>query len=705
MSAEQSVDARTIEETRQQLRNLVAEIASLSKEELEPQAYFAEFLPRVVTALAAHGGAVWLRGDDRRVELIYQINLRETQLAESQEKQQQHGRLLQKVLEGGEGTLVAPNSGEGDPEGAGNPTDFLLVLSPLRSHEATEGVVEIFQRPHTQPASQQGYLQFLLQMCDSAGDWIRGRKLRQFTDRQSLWAQADHFSQVVHDNLDPKATAYTIANEGRRLIGCDRVSVALMRGRRCVIEAVSGQDTFDRRSNTIVHLQNLAARVVAAGDSLWYTGRTEDLPPQLEEAIHAYVDEAHSKTVGILPLRKPTKIEDVEEGQVLDDELSAAVTAGSIIGALIIEQIEDERPRESLGRQVEMVEAHSARALSNAAEHNELFLMPLWRTLGKSRWLVRARQLPKTVAVSAAILIFAASMFIPVNFDLKASGQLQPVERQQVFVDNDGVVTEVLVEHGQLVEANAPLVTMRNTELEIQFTDVQGQLETAEQRLLTVLTEQARRTTTPQEASQLAGEAAQLKQRVITLGQQIALIQTKRDQLVVKAPIAGQVITWNVREQLEQRPVTVGQVLMTIARPDGDWELELFMPEKRMGYVTREKARIDARNKEKGTGIVHKMKVDYFSATSPGDEFYGEVLEIDKMAQLHEEEGHSVRIRVDLKPDPDGPNPEPDEARTYLPDSRRPGASVTGRVHCGRSTLGYYWFHELWEFVQAKILF
>ena len=47
---------------------------------------------------------------------------------------------------------------------------------------------------------------------------------------------------VVHESLDQKLTSYTIANEGRRIIGCDRVSVAIRKGRKCVIEAISGQD-------------------------------------------------------------------------------------------------------------------------------------------------------------------------------------------------------------------------------------------------------------------------------------------------------------------------------------------------------------------------------------------------------------------------------------------------------------------------------
>ena len=59
-----------------------------------------------------------------------------------------------------------------------------------------------------------------------------------------------------------------------------------------------------------------------------------------------------------------------------------------MIGALIIEQIEDSRPREGLLQRIEIVSDHSSLAMANVLEHNDLFLMPVWRAIGKSRWLV-----------------------------------------------------------------------------------------------------------------------------------------------------------------------------------------------------------------------------------------------------------------------------------------------------------------------------
>ena len=41
-----------------------------------------------------------------------------------------------------------------------------------------------------------------------------------------LWVQLEGFARAIHSSLNPTEVAFQVANEGRRLIQCDRVSVA-----------------------------------------------------------------------------------------------------------------------------------------------------------------------------------------------------------------------------------------------------------------------------------------------------------------------------------------------------------------------------------------------------------------------------------------------------------------------------------------------
>ena len=416
-----------IEQTRRQIQTLIGEISQLSRQNVAPGQFYGEFLNRVVSALAAIGGVVWTTGENGQLALQYQLNLQQTGLLEDEEKQKSHSRLLYKLLNnpdvaGGNGVLVPPHSGFGD-DGAANPTEFLLVFGPLRTDLEMVGLIEIFQRAEAAPQVQQGYLRFLVQMCELAGDFLKSHQLRHFSDRQVLWARLEDFTRSVHSSLEPIETAYTIANEARRLIECDRVSVAIRKGNRCTIEAVSGQDVFDKRSNTVRLLGRLASAVVATGEPVWYAGDTRDLAPQVEEAVQEYVDDAHSKMIAVLPLGRPKPDEDADE-QEKDD-------AEGPVGALIVEQIEDNRVAPAMAQRIDVVCRHSSVAMANAMEHQSLFLMPLWRAIGKSKFIVQARTLPKTILIAVAVVAVIVALFIvPADFDLHAKGTLEPVDAQ-----------------------------------------------------------------------------------------------------------------------------------------------------------------------------------------------------------------------------------------------------------------------------------
>ena len=79
---QQAVDQRLVEQTKHQIRGLVREIAKLAQSDISQADFFEGFLGRVVSALAAEGGVVWLVGEGERLEMQYQINLRNTRLAD-----------------------------------------------------------------------------------------------------------------------------------------------------------------------------------------------------------------------------------------------------------------------------------------------------------------------------------------------------------------------------------------------------------------------------------------------------------------------------------------------------------------------------------------------------------------------------------------------------------------------------------------------
>ena len=469
--------------------------------------------------------------------------------------------------------------------------------------------MEIFQRPDAQPVTQRGYLKFLMQMCELAAEWLKTRKLRQISTRHSLWEQADHFARLVHEQLDVRETAFVIVNEGRRMVGCDRVSVGLMRGRICKIEAISGQDTIENRSNIVTHLGKLSMRVVATGESLWYDGTDEELTPQVEER---WTDTSTSPIPSgwrFSPCGVPKRGDGRENATGEAD--SESNEANEIIGVLVVEQIESDLPEEVLRSRTDLVYEHSTRALTNAVDHERIFLMPLWKTLGKSRWLFNTRNLPKTVVALVALVVLTLALFlVRKDFEPSAKGTLQPVVKQDVFVPVDGDVIDVKVKDRDFVKAGDLLVKLRNTDLEVKYQDVVGQIQVKSSRLVSVqrsLFEQRARSDLRArdevERIRLSGEAEELDQEIATLKDQELLLRKKRELLEIRSPIAGEVMmSWDVQKSLMYRPVTTGQLLLSVANPKGDWELELYMRESRGGHVRRGAGRQGAPDSISGGG-------------------------------------------------------------------------------------------------------
>lgn len=672
-----TVSPQQFQQTKDRIRTLVQEIGQLSKQDLDDEAYYAEIVQRVVAALAAVGGAVWTAGEGGRARLAYQMNVPEKLLDRESEEGTRHYALLDQSLRGGQPSLVPPLSGTEDKKGPGNPTRCLLLMGPLKADDHVEGVLEIFQRPNTAVEAQRGYLQFVLQICDMVGEWLKSRRLRHFSDRQSLWSQADEFSSLVHESLDLQQTAFTIANEGRRLIECDRVSVAVGDGNYCYIEAVSGQDTPDNRSNVITMLSDVATRVVATGEPLWFEGETEDLPPQIEEALRTYVDETHTKAIAVLPLHRP-----MDTTNLTEEEKSKEKMLGPVIGAVIIEQIEDTRPREILEARADQVRRHSALALANSLDHTNIFLMPLWRWIGNQLWIFNMRTLPKTIAVIALVVVALFALWlVPWNLWVEGDGRLRAAFAN-VYAAQNGQVVDVKVKHGDRVTKGQVLLQMRDTDMEVKYADTLGQLNTTIERIYAIGTQMNSSELKAGERDKLAAEKSELLERQRGLERQKALMEQKREELTVKSPLDGIVTTWNINENLLQRPVQRGQQLLTVADTTSPWELEVIVPETNLGHIHNAQKRFEK------TGL----EVSYVLQTEPSTYYHGTLREVEEAAQVYDDNVHGAKAHVILDPD-------------NLPTDPRPNATAKTKINCGSHSVGYVLFHKAIEWVQTYVFF
>src|SRR4029077_15981841 len=228
--------------------------------------------------------------------------------------------------------------------------------------------------------------------------YLKNRQMRQMMSQQRLWNQLEGFTHQIHGSLDLKEAAYAVVNDGKRLVACDRLSVALKIAGRTMVEAVSGQEVVEQRSNLVRELTRLCKVVIRSGEDLVYTGNTDGLAPDLRDALEMYVDESGSKVVVVTLLHKP----ETEQGAESKEKLP--------FGCLVAEQIGDELAPTDMHARTEVVSRHASSALWNAQEHHKIFLKPVLKVLGSPWRMFRGRTLAKIGAVLAAVLAFVAAM-------------------------------------------------------------------------------------------------------------------------------------------------------------------------------------------------------------------------------------------------------------------------------------------------------
>jgi hypothetical protein len=225
--------------------------------------------------------------------------------------------------------------------------------------------------------------------------------------------------------------------------------------------------------------------------------------------------------------------------------------------------------------------------------------------------------------------------------------------------------------------------------LQLEIKRVEGELGSKREQLNAIrqrLTDTSR--STPQERARDGAEASSVRVEIESLETQQRLLAEREKKLTIRSTIKGTVITWDAKRQLENRPVETGQVLLTVAADNTPWELELYMPERRVNHIVRRQEEL------KKDGKSPNLPVSYVLMTKPGTQLTGEVTDVHWTAEPHEQQGHMVRVRVKTK-----------DSEEELKKIARPGASVKAHVNCGRTVLGWAKLHEAWEWLQANVFF
>jgi multidrug efflux pump subunit AcrA (membrane-fusion protein) len=661
-------NAQATEPVLREIDVLVEELASLSKGSLAPPEFYGEFLRRILSGLAAAGGVLWVRDTAGGLRVGSQLHLAESSRMIAPAAIRWHEQCAARALEAGAGIALPPGHTPSGDAADANPTAWLLLFGPWDVDGHAAGVVEVFQRPGASPSLERGYLRFLEVAGELLADYERNSQLRELRRRSDQWGRMEEFSLRIHGHLDLLAAAYVAANETRRLLACDRVSVLVRRGSACQVVAISGVPTVNRRSTSVRLVERLTAAALKVGEALWHP--QAEHPPQIAEALDAYIDAGHARGLAILPLR-------------VGDSPGPAPLAGHD-GALVIECFQ--APIEEPVRKTALsLGPHVALAIHNALEWERLPLGRFLRRLRGGGALGPGRRLVAGGLIGlAAAALLAVLVGVPADFTVEARGELQPTERREIFAPSDGVVRELRIKHGARVAANQVLLVLRRPELDLEFKRVGGELQTARKQLAAVETEQLqnRREDEAQRrrVTELTAQQEELRELLASLEAQYAILLRQQAELEVRSPLAGEVLTWNAEQLLAARPVARGQALLTVANLAGPWTLELRIPDRRASPVLQAQRTSD-----------EPLQVSYTLATNPRRVRQGQLTRVGLRTEITETQDVVVLGTVRIDP-------------AEVPE-RVPGAGVVAKVHCGPRAIGYVWLHDLIDTLWSWLFF
>ena len=644
-----------------------------SRSQVAPQQFYQAFLATLVEVFRAEAACVWM-AQGGKFHPAFAANLGKVGLTPVAACWSLHEQLLDSVAR--QAAAVSLSPGQVSTVGT-NPLTVELLIVPIISGGVAQGLIELFRAAESAPdnaALVAARINELSQWCEFLGDYIRSRELVSLATQTESEAVLRTFVMRLHGAQTKQEASLIAVNEGRQVIGCERVSLGWSVRGRATILAASGQESINSQSNVVRALVGLTKVAIRSGQSLNFGFPRDEkdtvsaestaapMPPEIyRTAIDAYPAGERPRWLLVIPIVEPSEVKNSPTRR---------------LGALIVEQFRaDSISSPNVQRAV--VVADQVRV---AMQRTELLaaipFLSWWKRAAATTWLLRCGRLLLMLAVVCGLVALAT---VPIEMRLAANGELRCESRRTVFAPEDGIVREVLVDHGDTLAEGQRLLTLDNFELAARQRDLTGQLLQARERQKSLEARRSGSRLTEREQIDLQTALLESSLAVQHLEQQIQRLQERVDRLIVIAPEAGVVTNWNLEQSLLHRPVRQGDALFQQIDPKGRWIVELRLLEDRSGYVARRLSELKAGE---------KLTIDFVLATEPETRYPGTILELSPRTDLTSD-GHIVRAIVELDPTNSPP--------------LRDGAEVKARLNCGPRPIGFVLFRELIEVIYTYL--
>jgi GAF domain-containing protein len=508
--------------------------ASLDFEELLPRVFH-----RVLTALGAEGGSLWITEGD----------MLRCRVAEGGAGARLVGAMVPvgtgfvgDVAQRQKTTIVtrAVEDPRFDPSMERDTAGIALTVmaTAMVAGGETVGAIQVSDKITGDGVFDDKDRELLEGLAQLAANALRNAQLHTADKRARDLALLLEISREITATLDLDRVLRSVVNLASRAFSFDRGAVGLYEKGHCEIRAVAGQEQVDPKDPALQDLIARAEWAAGRGEALYLSDRTT--PASDAERLFVNVFGQDLETSG------------VESGLYLPLKDEAGV-----LGVLVFEAGAPEMASETQRELAGILANQTAVALRNAQLYHQVPMVDALGALAVRRQALMAlprRKIQLYAGVALAVLAAATLIHWPYRVAGTAAA-FRPVALAPVRAFVPGILDRVLVQEGALVPRGAPLAALRATSLVTDRDATAAEAASAE-RLASLAASRGD-----------AAEERLQRVRADALQHELALLDEEVGLTTLRAPVSGVVLTPRVGERIGSS-LDAGDLLLTMGRTD-----------------------------------------------------------------------------------------------------------------------------------------
>jgi RND family efflux transporter MFP subunit len=372
--------------------------------------------------------------------------------------------IIQKIGESGEAVLISDPS---DPRLAKRNGDLqdgriaMLMASPVIEDESLTAVLECVNKTDG-TAFDEDDLFFLTMMADTASRSLHNASLMEAEKKIEVLETLVAVSGEITSTLNLERVLQVVVNGPRKIMYYDRAAVALQRGAKLEVKAVSGMVEVVGSDPAVRKLREMLEFCAVSNEETFVVGRPEHMEADREETrakFREYFIESGMRSWYSVPLA--------------DDQ-----------GRLGILAFESSDPDAFGATQFELIKVLSSQAtvaVRNASLYQEVPLIGVLQPLvERKQQFMRLDKRRRTayMALAAAAALFL--LFFPLPMRVAGDATVAAQSTASIQAEVKGVVRKVYVREGDRVEEGTILADLNDWDYRAALAAAQAKLNAAE---------------------------------------------------------------------------------------------------------------------------------------------------------------------------------------------------------------------------------